>query len=431
MLTSFRSFVHQVLLLVIWRFARGYLHVALRVKKNGHRGNRGGMPPRVVVVPSDTENLVGARGDEAMVVSVTSAIRERQPSAHIYMACSGRAASDRCAELGFRTLSVWGGFLMPIRFCSQILKIDPSFGFVTGADIMDGYYSPVMSLRMIVAADLLSKVAKGSSFVGFSLNGSPTFLVKYAFRTLDQRAHVNLRDPVSFSRYQRLSDRQGKLVADSAFLLEPASELQNVAHSAIQWIEHERSEGRLVLALNVHPMLFSHEERLERLPALVESVSESAFEKAERSGVSWLLLPHDDRPTSGDMTALSAVHGALFGKLGDRVHFVEVPPSAAEIKTIMAHIDGAVTGRMHLAIAALGQGTPVMAFAYQDKFSGLLQHFCMPDWLILDANDATDSAYLSARLDRFVKELTPLKADVEKHLPRVIQAAESTFAEIA
>ncbi|TVO68105.1 polysaccharide pyruvyl transferase family protein [Denitromonas ohlonensis] len=426
-MTRFKSFVHQVLLLILWRIARGYLRLAPFVSKAHHSG----LPPRVVVVPSDTENLVGARGDEAMVVAVTKAILERQPDALIYMACSGPGAVDRCAELGFKTLSVWGGVFMPLHFCAQIRRIDPDFGFVTGADIMDGYYSPVMSLRMIIAADLLSKVAKAASFVGFSLNGSPTILVRYAFRALDQRTHVNLRDPVSFGRYQRISDSPGRLVADSAFLLEPASNLQNVSRSAIQWIEHERLGGRLVLALNVHPMLFPQDARSTQLPALIDSVNRSVFKEAEQSGVSWLLLPHDDRPTSGDMTTLSEVYKVLSPTLGDHVHFVEVPPSAAEIKTIMAYVDGAVTGRMHLAIAALGQGTPVMAFAYQDKFKGLLQHFCMPDWLILSADDATDSVFLSARLERFVEELPALRADVVKHLPRVVEAAEATFAEIA
>ena len=38
-------------------------------------------------------------------------------------------------------------------------------------------------------------------------------------------------------------------------------------------------------------------------------------------------------------------------------------------------VDLVLTGRMHLAIAALGMGTPPLCVAYMDKFEGLFHLF--------------------------------------------------------
>src|SRR5574344_391976 len=57
--------------------------------------------------------------------------------------------------------------------------------------------------------------------------------------------------------------------------------------------------------------------------------------------------------------------------------------SAPELKALCGHLDCLFTSRMHLAIAALGRGKPVAAFAYQGKFTGLFRHFDLPEDLIL------------------------------------------------
>ena len=45
------------------------------------------------------------------------------------------------------------------------------------------------------------------------------------------------------------------------------------------------------------------------------------------------------------------------------------------MKGLVGLVDFAVTGRMHLAIAALGMEVPVVALAYQGKFDGMMQRF--------------------------------------------------------
>lgn len=419
-----KSLLHQVLLLLLWKGLRLFVSAAKpRVQAvDVHRA---------VFVPADPITFVGSRGDAAMMEAVLSFFRLNRPGADLYVASTNSKADDVAAAMGLKAVRVWGGPLMPIKFYRLLKTIRPDLGIVNGADIMDGYYSPVVSLRMIIAADLFVLAGGRAVFTGFSFNSNPATLVRLAFWMLDPTVKVNLRDPVSFDRFSKSTGCAGHLVSDSAFLLKPSATLEKGASQAVDWVNVQHALGRTVVALNVHPMLFKSEATEKAMGELLESLCSSVSMDGDNSFTSWLLLPHDDRQKSGDIRTLAELHTALSVKLGDRVHFVEAPPSAAEIKTIMAYVDGAVTGRMHLAIAALGQGTPVMAFAYQDKFAGLLQHFCMPDWLILDANKARDPAFLSANLNRFIKELSELKGDVEKHLPRVVEAAESTFAGIA
>jgi polysaccharide pyruvyl transferase WcaK-like protein len=71
-----------------------------------------------------------------------------------------------------------------------------------------------------------------------------------------------------------------------------------------------------------------------------------------------------------------------------------------------------------------------MVFAYQAKFVGLFRHFNLPEWLILSPVTATDPDYLTQQIERFVRELPALKAQVESALPQVMRAAESTFESV-
>lgn len=316
---------------------------------------------------------------------------------------------------------------MPLKFANILQEVRPSIGLVVGADIMDGHYSPVLSLRMLIAADLLARYGAKTSFVGFSLNASPSRAIRYAFRNIDPRVRVNLRDPLSWQRFQSISGRKGNLVADSAFLLEPATILSDKAAAAVAWMQGCHDAGRRVIILNLHPMLFSADRGPSAMPRLMASMLKAISVLTSRHALSWLLLPHDNRPTSGDMTTLAALDHEVNPSLREHVMLVDEPPSASEIKAISKFADGAVTGRMHLAIAALGQTTPVMAFAYQDKFAGLLQHFHMPEWLVLDAEASTDADYLLARIEQFVSELPALRKEVERYLPAVTAAANATF----
>lgn len=410
--------VHQFLLLVFWGICRGFITLFPKMSLNSS----------ALIIPADPDSLLGSKGDEAMMIATMTAVKRQNSALGLIVGSTNTKADALAKTMGMSALRIWGGPLMPFKFLRQLLKSKPAVGLVNGADIMDGYYSPVMSLRMIIAADLLSRCGARTAFVGFSMNAHPVPSVKYAFKHLDRRVRVNLRDPLSWERYENLIGGPCNLVADSAFLLEPVAELTGDSAKTADWMRLQRSHGRKVLVLNLHPMLFLDVvDAGNEVRRLIASVVSVMHDLTPKHSLSWLLLPHDNRSVAGDMTTLCELQKHLGQALEEYTLWVKTPPSAAEIKTLLGHADGAITGRMHLAIAALGQAVPVMTFAYQDKFAGLLQHFNMPSWLVLDAEKSTKPDFLSRQVERFILELPELKILAEEMLPKVTAAAESTF----
>src|SRR5690606_38460727 len=102
------------------------------------------------------------------------------------------------------------------------------------------------------------------------------------------------------------------------------------------------------------------------------------------------------------------------------------PASAAEVKTLCRELDFILTARMHLAIAALGSGTPAAAFDYHEKFTGLFRWFELPHLV-----QPGDAALLPTEIADLIKELsrshTSLRAHIERILPQVKDRARLNF----
>jgi polysaccharide pyruvyl transferase WcaK-like protein len=90
-------------------------------------------------------------------------------------------------------------------------------------------------------------------------------------------------------------------------------------------------------------------------------------------------------------------------------------------------VDGVITARMHLCIAALGMGLPVAALTYQDKFQGLFHHFGLSeDWLLAPEQILAGNA-LEKMMLRFIDENAVLKRQVQARLPEVKRLAMLNF----
>jgi polysaccharide pyruvyl transferase WcaK-like protein len=279
---------------------------------------------------------------------------------------------------------------------------------------------------MLIAADLIGRYCGISRFLGFSLNTSIAPLVKLGFRLLNQDVQVNLRDPLSFERHCTIAGNTGNLVADTAFLLKPAQP-GDIAKTALDWIDAQRSKGHIVLGINFHPMLFAKEKAGVNTQKLANAVIRAMQDTQNETGVSWLLVPHDDRVEAGDMSTLEMLESQLPAAVGSNSCRIISPPSAGELKTIAGALDGVITGRMHLAIATLGQGVPVLTFAYQGKFEGLMKHFAFPDWVVVQPNEVLDNGKLVDIFRHFISALPELKAQLDRRLPDVLEATRSTF----
>lgn len=417
-----KSLIHQILLLTLWQLARAMQHLPAWKAK----------PPvtrRLVFVTADSDHLIGSRGDEAMLLGTLETLDRLQEPMDVYLACASKLASQRAHAMGRRSFQVWGGVGMPLHFLRSLARIRPQAGLFMGADIMDGHYSPVTSMRMLIAADLVARSGVPSRFLGFSLNSAIPWPVRFAFRHIDARVQVNLRDPLSFTRHEAIARNAGQLVADAAFLLDPAAP-GDEAGKALQWIACQRERARKVIGINFHPMLFPRSTGRMQTERLTDAVVQAMAAVQAHRSVSWLLIPHDDREFAGDVATLAALESRLGPELREHSYRLAYPPSAAELKTVAGATDGVFTGRMHLAIATLGQGIPVLTLAYQGKFEGLMQHFCFPHWSVLNPNLAVDPQYLTAMLLRFVDELPGLTEQVKQELPKVLKASRSTLVGI-
>jgi polysaccharide pyruvyl transferase WcaK-like protein len=368
-----------------------------------------------LVIPSDPTTLTGARGDEAMVRATLDPLRAAGRADKVLILTATGAASTAARAMGFEPLEVWRRPGLA-DVLGAIEAHAPGTAFALGADIMDGYYSPVTTARVLAICDVLARAGARVAITGFSFNDRPSPLLRAAFERVHPSVALNLRDPISEQRFRAFCRAPATLVADVAFLLAPdASGAPYDAAAA--WVGEQRTAARPVVAFNVHPMLIkgATDAQVERFVARAVDAIRAV---SATTPVAWLLLPHDYRGSIGDDACLAPIAQRLAGS-GVTFHHPSTPLSAPQLKAVAGLVDGVATGRMHLAIATLGQGVPVAGFTYQDKFQGLLQHFELPQWLLLSPQQMVEGDALAALLARFVDALPALRAQVVSRLPAV------------
>jgi len=331
--------------------------------------------------------------------------------------------SAAARQMGLRPFEVWRGTHLLDSVFATVEEFDPDLAVVAGGDVMDGYYSPYVSLALLATADLLARRGTRTSLLGFSCNARPASCLRAAYGLLDSRLRLNVRDPVSWARLRRFVPGSGRLVADIAFLLKPDPGFTGYDETAA-WVAGRKAKGDRVLAVNVHPMLIRQAQSAQ-IETLAATVAEALAGLIASRPVSFLLLPHDYREQVGDRHCLEPMQARLAVAHPERVRYVSSEHSAAQLKALVGLADGLVGSRMHLVIAALGMGVPVAAFAYQGKFEGLFQHFELPDWLFCEPPlTAVRAPQLTAFLDRFTGALDTLRPQVAARLPGVRTLAE-------
>lgn len=378
-------------------------------------------PRRLVIVPSDARTLVGARGDQAMMLGAVGALREHEPELQVAVLTATEDADAAARAMGFAPLRAWTEPFSLRRVVEAARGFEPDAVVALGADVMDGYYSPHFTAAILYAVDALARDGAAASVFGFSFNERPVELLRPVFAALSPATHLHVRDRVSMQRFRAFTSAPATLVADVAFLLQPADETPRLAEIR-HWIGQRRAAGDRVLGFNMHPQLLRG-EAARRMPALIERATATLAEVADAKRVSWLLLAHDFRGRGGDDMALEPIARHLGNSHRERVLYPREPLDAAELKTVAGALDGVVAGRMHLAIATLGQGVPVACLTYQDKFHGLFDHFGLPHSLLLAPDEAAVPPALRTLLERLLDDLEPHAERVRRVLPCVQRAA--------
>lgn len=379
---------------------------------------------RVVIIPSDQGTLFGSCGEDAMITAAADQVLSVNPQAEITVLVSSPEAESLGQARGYKTASIWtqSNFLEAVA--QFFIETRPNAVLVVGADVVDGHYGEIWSAKLLIAADTASRMGIPVTILGFSFNRGPSALVTSIFDQLHPNVVLNVRDEISAERLHRLTSARGRLVADSAFLLRPKG-ADSIATTK-SWAQNRRELGRRVVGFNIHPMLFKRTSR-SQVDAIVRKSIDVLCELTIKRRVAWLLLPHDFRAKIGDAVCLKPIMQGLSPVVGEDAYLYSGEHSAAILKGMAGIPDGIVTGRMHLAIAGLGQEVPAACITYQDKFEGLFQHFRIPREFLLSPSSLLEGDNLQEMLLRFVDELPSLKQRITDHLPAVVEMSKKNF----
>jgi colanic acid/amylovoran biosynthesis protein len=408
-----------------WRIPQLYLASRFNMPKE-HQKNTDALRS-VLIIPSDTFGIIGAKGDEAMLVSLIENLTENIAGVRISLLCDRQSLPESIKNLGAGIERSW---VSPWSFGTlkqTIARYDAVV--IIGADVLDGYYSVLSAARYWVAANLAARQGKTVVITGFSFNASPPKLLKTFLTPLSDSINVCLRDPISQERFNRFVGipNRAQLVADIAFNLRPHMHTMPTATPSA-WCEQQRTAGRMTIGFNIHPMLFKH-ATADELDALRNSSIQAISSAVKLRATSIALIPHDYRPfPKGDVEILTHIYHSLPPQVQKHCLLVEEHLHAAELKALTGELDLVVTGRMHLAIASLGMGTPVAGITYQDKFHGLFQHFGLPDQFLASASMLLDADQFEVWLINAIDAQQALKLKVDQRLVAVKELSRKNFS---
>lgn len=381
----------------------------------------------ILIVSSDPVEVIGSKGDEAMITALIERIRVEDGDRKISMFCNLHALPDSLKPYGIELERPWSSPWSLRHVLSVVARYD--IVIVIGADMLDGYYSLLGAARYWIVANHAARMGKTVIITGFSFNAAPPRLLKHYMSPLSDALHVYLRDPVSSERFNRfvgMPDR-AQLVSDLAFSLEPR-EHADTANTLAEWCRQKRSEGCMLVGLNLHPMLL-RDCGPDGIEALISASVQAISAAINLRPIAVILIPHDYRPfPKGDIEMLGHLYHALPACTQRRCHLVDENLHAAELKSLAGRLDLVVTGRMHLAIASLGMGTPIAGITYQDKFQGLLRHFGLGDDYLATPQQLLSERFFTNWLLGTIDAQAQLKRQVAEHLEEVKSLSRRNFS---
>lgn len=360
-----------------------------------------------------TPTSSGSLGDQAMVDAATTVLvddmgRRVVIGPNMFATRSAAQGAQRPGRLP--VLAALGRMILQTRHVGLI-----------GADVLDGVYSAASILKRLRVLQLAHRSGAEMRVFGSSWSETPSDQVIAFLRRADW-LKLHARDPISQGRMQAALDREVTLVADLAFLLRPEIRAPE-AQAASRWIAARRAEGATLLGVNLsgHTLRGAPDHGTSAFSGLVGRWLDADPKRAV------LIMPHDRRPGMvGDMLVLEHLHQALAGRFADRMHMLPPTLDAWELKALAGLVDLVVTGRMHLAIAAMGMGTPALCTVYQGKFEGLMTHFGVNDLTMTP--EAVLAERCDAQLDAITARRADLAAQIQAQLPAIMDLSRKNFA---
>jgi len=279
--------------------------------------------------------------------------------------------------------------------------------FAIGADVLDGTYN---KSEVRIFFDILNLIAKCNvrvTVVGSSFSKNISNETMTGISSLDHRIRFLCRDVYSLQRVKRFFPV--KLSADAAFLMRPSKSIHAYAdHQKLSDVKN----NRCVIGICLKENDLAKESALQEFCMILSTLKLGNFSP------SYVFLPHHQK----DFETCRRIQKLM--KIFDRSVMPVYLPAANEIKALAQTCDIIITGRMHVAIAALGVSAIPVCYSYGDKFLGLMEHFGLEEAKLIVGEGDQD---IKSILLRCYDNKNELKETIIRLRPDVLAAAKRNF----
>lgn len=252
-----------------------------------------------------------------------------------------------------------------------------------------------------------------------------------AYQGLKKFDFISVRDIVTYNYLKKYSFKKLKLVHDSAFVLESASDAK---------IDKILSNAGLVenkfIGLNISVLLYNRFKKYNKRYEIIMSEIVNWLKKEFNLPV--LLIPHQIFPDSyqytkeqyrssggDDRYAIEQVMEKLIDKKD--VYHLSGYYSPSELKGVIKHSEIFIGGRMHSVIAAISQCVPSLIMQYSHKASGMMKMLKM-DQFVWDISE--DQELLKSKIRILWKEKNEIRTKLKKEMPSILEEIYNLADEI-
>ena len=392
---------------------RIYFRLFIAWRKVIHYHISDGHEEKILIIPCDPWSVVGSRGDQAMIL----AVKQHCGDAEIDILTDSHDVDGDCHDIGLNPIAEWNE---PFEKWMKVKACRYEKVYILGADVTDGVYAWPVAMKLLMFYDCFSRIGKEVHYLGFSWSETPSPWMHLVFPLLKRQLPLPIRDPISYKRVERFTRHRPLIqVADAAFKLK--TNLTQHAQYWIDWCRKKREEEQKVIAVNIHQM-FNEEETKSEDWVISFSKCLNEVVKSQRN-ITYLLIPHDNRPRVSDLEILKKLQLLLPNST-----LIESVMNADEIKAILGECDALIAGRMHISIAALGMGVPVLGLVYQGKFEGLWTLFKLSNDTLLTPKIFLDNHTKAiVVVNAFIDNMKTLKEQINKSLPSVLELSNHNY----
>jgi len=339
------------------------MRVRAQLRRRPAAGGSAEREQAVVMLPAGSGNIGDQAMFEAYLANTPGEVVAVMRSAEAYVIPPPDGARVRvlCAPL------LSGGTLRgrgsEVRALAAELRTARSFA-VIGADIMDGGYDRVEAVTRAEMLRLARQLGARPQVLGFSWGEHADAVASRALRRASGEAQLFARDPVSAERLDR-AGISAIVSADLVFATDGEQEPADVS----TWLTQDPDP---VVIVNLSGLISRSLDLTPEFVALIDRLT--------ASGRRVVLLPHCLREGDDDLVVCRRAAQAV--TLPERVLLVERALRPAEVRWLTARASAVVTGRMHLSILALTQGTPVVVLRTRGKVEGLARMFGLEQYTL-------------------------------------------------